>query len=634
MSLPTGAKIGQYEIQGVIGEGGMGAVYRAEQPSINRTVAIKVLSTGLAGNQEMLQRFRREVDMIASLEHPHILPVYDFGDHEGEPYIVMRYVSGGTLFEKMHEEDLDRERGLEVLEQVADALDYAHDRGIVHRDLKPANVLLDEHGNAYLADFGLAKTVAGTRDLTETGSIIGTPAYMSPEQSRGKRLDQRSDVYSFAALTYEVLSGERPFEAETPLEYLDKHLTARPRSIVDIDRTLGAEVDAVFQRALAKDPAERPARASRFLRDLRTSLATTVEQTEQATVLDLGEAPAAAPAVEREAPQEGGGSGLGWILPVLLVGAGVLVVVAVLGLGAFVGLRGQLFGSAAAEYPAGDSPRALVHQGDSVWVANFFDESLQRVSASCGEEATGCGETLATVALNDLPVGVGTHEGDLWVAGALDQTLLRVDPSSVEVTERRDLNAVPSGLDVAGGFLWVVNNQAGSVSQFSPDGQLLTEYAVGEGPLGTAYDGSGLWVGLQGQDELVQLDPEEQSVSNRIPVQGSPSDLAVAGELLWVGLADSGQVVAIDPGQATQVHALDLGGNPTALLAGGESLWVADQAQNIVHEIGIQEAEIRREIQVGAGPFALAWAPCGSGCGDLWVANESGDSISRIRVTW
>src|SRR3989338_1198123 len=216
MPITPGQMIGQYRVGAKIGEGGMGAVYQAEQPAIGRTVVLKVLSANLTDNPEMLDRFKREVDIIARLEHPHILPVYDFGQHEGNPYIVMRFMGGGALLDRMRAQTLTREQLLRTLEQVADALDYAHERNIVHRDLKPANILLDERGNACLADFGLAKTLEGSADLTATGSILGTPAYMSPEQARGEKLNARSDVYSLAVMTYEALAGRQLFPAPTP----------------------------------------------------------------------------------------------------------------------------------------------------------------------------------------------------------------------------------------------------------------------------------------------------------------------------------------------------------------------------------------------------------------------------------
>jgi serine/threonine protein kinase len=242
MDLVPGQILGQYRIIQKIGEGGMGAVYSAEQPSIPRTVVIKVLSAAFSEFADARDRFRRELDMITRLEHPHILPVYDFGDVDGNPYLVMRFMTGGTLHDRLTRSTFGRGEAIRVLEQIARALDFAHDQGIVHRDLKPGNVLLDESGNAYLADFGLAKSVGGTRDLTATGSVLGSPAYMSPEQARGDKLDRRSDVYSFAVMTYQALSGHLPFDADDAWGFIATHQrSTRPHSPARADLSTAVE---------------------------------------------------------------------------------------------------------------------------------------------------------------------------------------------------------------------------------------------------------------------------------------------------------------------------------------------------------------------------------------------------------
>ncbi len=272
MDLPPGLTIGQYQIVQKIGEGGMGAVYKADQPSIPRSVVIKVLGSSFADHPDALDRFRRELDMITRLEHPHILPVYDYGEVNSNPYIVMRFMSGGSLQDRLQAPAFNRAEALRLLDQVAVALDFAHDRGIIHRDLKPANILLDEAGNAYLADFGLAKTMSGTQDLTATGSTLGSPAYMSPEQARGQKLDRRSDVYAFAVLVYRILSGRLPFEAKTAWEYITKHISEEPASIRRYAPDLPPAVEAVLGAGLAKDPLSRPERATGLMASLKMAL--------------------------------------------------------------------------------------------------------------------------------------------------------------------------------------------------------------------------------------------------------------------------------------------------------------------------------------------------------------------------
>src|SRR3990172_1596885 len=247
MPISPGQTIGQYVIKKKIGEGGMGAVYLAEQPAVKRSVVLKVLASDFAATPGAVDRFKREADMIARLEHPHILPVYDFGEVDGSLYLVMRFMRGGSMLDLLEAKSLTREQLLDYLGQIAEALDYANEGGVIHRDLKPANILLDDLGNAYLADFGLAKSVGGTRDLTATGSVLGSPAYMSPEQARGDKLDRRSDVYSFAVMIYLALSGHLPFDADDAWGFITKHISEAPVPIRQYAPDLPTAVEDVLE---------------------------------------------------------------------------------------------------------------------------------------------------------------------------------------------------------------------------------------------------------------------------------------------------------------------------------------------------------------------------------------------------
>jgi len=225
MSDLIGKTIGQYEIVEKIGVGGMATVFKAYQSSINRHVAIKILPAQFAQDPNFVKRFTQEAKAIAALEHPHILPVYDFGTDEGLTYMVMRYVEGGTLGNMMGKLPSYR-RIVEVVGNVARALDYAHSQGVVHRDIKPSNILIDKHGEVLLTDFGIAKMMqdSGGTHLTGTGSILGTPEYMSPEQAEGTSIDQRTDIYSLGVVLYELLTGQPPYQAQTPLAVVLKHV--------------------------------------------------------------------------------------------------------------------------------------------------------------------------------------------------------------------------------------------------------------------------------------------------------------------------------------------------------------------------------------------------------------------------
>jgi len=255
--LRSGTTLAGYRLEEIVGRGGMGVVYRACHMLLDRTAALKLLLPGVAADASFRERFVRESRMAAALEHPHVVPVYDAGEQDGLLYIAMRYVDGedlGTLLER--EGALDPEPALSIAAQVGSALDAAHARSIVHRDVKPANVLLDDRG-AYLGDFGLTKRVSSETRLTAQGQFVGTIDYMPPEQIEGGRLDPRSDVYAFGCVLYHMLGGAPPFQRDSAVSLMYAQLRDRPPPVSHRRTGLSQELDAVFERALAKRPAER-----------------------------------------------------------------------------------------------------------------------------------------------------------------------------------------------------------------------------------------------------------------------------------------------------------------------------------------------------------------------------------------
>ncbi len=249
--------LGNYEIVGKLGKGGMATVYRARQRNMQRDVAIKVMSADLAADPEFVARFEREAHVIARLEHPRILPVHDFG-HEGELfYLVMRLVEGESLYYRLKRGPLPLKTAARYLTQIAEALDYAHAEGVIHRDLKPNNILIDQWDNLYLMDFGLAKIMAATQSLTQTGVVLGTPAYMAPEVWRGEPVDARTDVYALGVILYEMVLGHTPFESDTPFTLMYKHINDPPPSPRETMPDLPVEVEQVILKALAKSKDER-----------------------------------------------------------------------------------------------------------------------------------------------------------------------------------------------------------------------------------------------------------------------------------------------------------------------------------------------------------------------------------------
>src|SRR5262245_46105754 len=269
-----GSKLGPYELLEEVGRGGMATVYRAYDRKTDRFVAVKVIHRAIALDSKSMERFTREARLIARLEHPHILPVYDYDGQNDPPYIVIRYLPTGTLKDIMERGRLPFHEIAFLLGQVASALDYAHRQSVIHRDIKPSNIMVDGDGNGFLTDFGIARMTEGSTgaSLTGTGMAIGTPGYMAPEQSLGVPIDGRADIYSLGVMVYEMLTGQVPFTAETPMAVILKHINDPVPEASRANPQLPASVNSVIMRSMAKRPEERYPTASDFARALSSAL--------------------------------------------------------------------------------------------------------------------------------------------------------------------------------------------------------------------------------------------------------------------------------------------------------------------------------------------------------------------------
>jgi len=271
VSIGQGTKLGPYEVQDFIGQGAMGVVYRAYHAQLERTGAIKVMQA-ITPDIDTVARFRHEAQAIAKLRHPNIVDVYDFGDFQGTPYMIVEYIPGGSLANTMAHGSVDQTTALKYLRGIAAGLDYAHDHGIVHRDVKPANVLLTNEGTPVLADFGLAKLLQGSSLKSMTGVTTGTPAYMAPEQVTGHQVGPAADRYSLATIAYEMLTGVIPFDGEALMELLYAQVHRLPPAPSSRNPALSPEVDGVLMKGLAKDPAARWESATEFVDALAAAL--------------------------------------------------------------------------------------------------------------------------------------------------------------------------------------------------------------------------------------------------------------------------------------------------------------------------------------------------------------------------
>jgi tRNA A-37 threonylcarbamoyl transferase component Bud32 len=273
MAVETGLLPDRYTGPQPIGQGGMGEIYRATDTALGRAVAVKVLAERYSLDEAVRSRFTREALAAARLSgNPNIVTIFDVGEHRGRPFIVMEYLAGGSLEQRLRADGAEPPAlALEWLEQTAAALDAAHGEGVVHRDVKPANLLLDRQDNVHVADFGIA-SAAGLGSLTQTGTVLGTASYLSPEQAMGERTTPASDRYSLGIVAFELLTGRRPFEGSSVAAEAAAHVTGVVPSVADVNADAPAELDPVFARALAKDPADRYASCAEFVATLRGAL--------------------------------------------------------------------------------------------------------------------------------------------------------------------------------------------------------------------------------------------------------------------------------------------------------------------------------------------------------------------------
>jgi serine/threonine protein kinase len=263
-------KIGIYEVKSELGRGGMATVYRAYDPRFEREVAVKVLPSELLHSDPQFRlRFEREAKIIAQLEHSAIVPVYDVGEADGQPYFVMRYMNGGSLSDRIKAGGLTIEDASRILGTIAPGLDEAHAYGIVHRDIKPSNILFDKRGNPYISDFGIAKLSQAQSGNVTGSAIIGTPAYMAPEQAQGTEVDGRADIYALGIILFEILTGKQPYEADTPMAVAIKHITDPVPHILQTNPKLPESMDAIIQTAMAKDKTQRFSTAVEMTNALR-----------------------------------------------------------------------------------------------------------------------------------------------------------------------------------------------------------------------------------------------------------------------------------------------------------------------------------------------------------------------------
>jgi serine/threonine-protein kinase len=258
MPFVVGENIGPYRILEKLGRGGMATVFKAYHLALDRYVAIKALHPAFMEDPNFLARFQREARVVAKLEHPNIVPIYDFAEHEGRPYLVMKFIEGETLKARLLRSTIERDEMIQIVEDIGDGLNYAHKKGILHRDIKPSNVLLGFDDRIYLADFGLARIALAGESTLSSDMMLGTPQYISPEQAMGTReLDEGTDVYSFGVMLYELIVGKVPFSADTPFSIIHDHIYTPLPLPTHVNPNIPEAVERVLLKALAKQRKDR-----------------------------------------------------------------------------------------------------------------------------------------------------------------------------------------------------------------------------------------------------------------------------------------------------------------------------------------------------------------------------------------
>ncbi len=298
MALQIGDEIGPYKITEQLGAGGMATVYKAYHARLDRNVAIKVMHATFLQNDAFVARFEREARIVARLEHPNIVPIYDYSEVEKQPYLVMKFIEGRTLKDVLRESSLPQDEILRLMTAVAHALDYAHKQGVLHRDIKPSNIIIDQRGNPYLTDFGLARLLQAGESTMSADVMLGTPHYISPEQASGStELDARTDIYSLGVVLYELLTGRVPYAGNTPYAIVHDHIyTPVPRTS-EVNPGMSPQIENVLLKALEKKPADRYATASEMLDALRSAVSGSAQsQTASAALVE------AKPKIAAEAP--------------------------------------------------------------------------------------------------------------------------------------------------------------------------------------------------------------------------------------------------------------------------------------------------------------------------------------------
>lgn len=521
----VGKTIDRYKIIAEIGRGGMAIVYRAVDTTLDRSVAIKIIIPEYANKEKLLKRFGREAKILAKLSHSNLVKVLDYGEYEGSPYIIMEYIPGGTLGSRLGK-PINYGEAAAILAPVARALNYAHQQKVVHRDVKPVNILINESGQALLSDFGILKLMDTdeTQGLTGTGKIVGTPSYMSPEQIRGKAIDGRSDIYSLGIVFFEMITGKKPYTANTPIELSLKHLNdpiPRARQLV---RDLPTEVEQVLSKAMAKKPEERYQSMSAFANDLEKIGGKLTASSPRVTTPVL---------VEAQKTQDKSSKS-----PKILVWL-IIPILAVLVLGAFF-ISQQAMGSS------------------SVKITKIVSSIINSATVPLSEPTSTNTPEPANVVETPIEPIAATKENVLETATAV-KPLPANGISISNVSRVMQINKVEKISVISMGWAqngkWIVDAGSGAISFIEPDKMPKVDHKIsldGELPTSIAISSANDNLYVLIKNKIRVYDIATQKLITSYTVSGGVHSIALSpnGKYLALGILDN-KVQLIDPSTGT-----------------------------------------------------------------------------------
>ena len=580
----TGSVLAGFRVESLLGAGAMGTVYLAEETSTGQRVALKLLAPELARDKRFRRRFLRETELAASLRHPHVVPTLRSGEEDGALYLAMAYVDGSDLREVLRREGrLEAARALDLVEQVAEALDAAHAAGLVHRDVKPGNILVTSGpggDQAYVCDFGLARHVSSVSSLTGERGFVGTIDYVPPEQIEGGTIDGRADVYSLGCVLYESLAGARPFDRESELAVVFAHLNEPPPRLSDLRPELPTAFDDVVASALAKSPDDRYSTCGELAAAARAAL--------------LGKT-----FMRRRVRRR----------RLLLAGVALLAAAGAVAAGLLV--AGGSHSRSEAQAAPGPS---VALRPDAL---NLIDARTQRVVGRVTSQPSGFANGVVSIAFSKTAA---------WVTTA-NQTLVRVSLRTRKVTKIDHLPWVPGNVATSGASVWVVQDVGQEVIRFDArTGREAGRFEIRGDPSdtnadGVVYAGGSLW--LSRNNGLVRVDPRTGRVVHRF---ATPSRyLLFADGAIWAGEPASGRIWKIDPASNRVVGHQKLHGWLSDLAVGGGSVWAPIIPDGFVFRLSEDDLGIQTSLPTGADPEQASF-----GGGHLWVANTASKAVSML----